>query len=501
MPKTLNVAPSLTPTMASAHGAETKALVWILTPDPNLPKPLAKSLRNLGMDAQSFSLGRDLLGQERPGNLSAIIADMQISDIALHELLDRLRSRHPGTPIILITPSPDLESAVSAYREGAFEYLPKPFDLNDACAVILRACQQAARDEDTDLSGVNPAGEIIGSAPVMHDVFRTIARLARSQTPVLIQGESGTGKELVARAVHRHSPRSSQPFIGINIAALPPELMEAELFGQEPVAHGHAQGRRAGRFEQANGGTLFLDEIGDLPLALQGRLLRVLADGEFFPVGAVSPVKVDVRLITSTRHHLETLVTVGRFRDDLYHRLNAVHIQLPSLRERRQDIPLLVRHFLNEASRELRVEAKSLAPGVESFLHGLDWPGNVRQLENACRWITAMAVGRNVTLEDLPPDLLQSHDPERFTDAMADQWPSLFRHWARQRIRNQEPNIAREVVDLAEGILIETALELTQGRREEAAKLLGYGRNTVSRKITELNLKTDSQAMANLQTS
>lgn len=329
--------------------------------------------------------------------------------------------------------------------------------------------------------------EIIGAAPSMQEVFRAIARLARSHITVLINGESGTGKELVAKALHRHSPRAAQPFIALNMAAIPRDLLESELFGHERGAFTGAQARRAGRFEQADGGTLFLDEIGDMPAELQTRLLRVLADGEFFPIGAHAPVKVDVRIIAATHQNLDQLVAEGRFREDLYHRLNVIRIHLPPLRERRQDIPLLLKHFLYEASHEIKAETKVLRADVEDFLCTLDWPGNVRQLENTCRWITVMAAGKDVHLDDLPPELLQTGRdlPVPTGDG---NWQDSLREWIQDELRQGHVNIAKEAIESAESILIRTALGATRGRRQEAAKLLGYGRNTLTRKIAELNL-------------
>ena len=322
----------------------------------------------------------------------------------------------------------------------------------------------------------------------MQEVFRAIARLARSHITVLINGESGTGKELVAKALHRHSPRAAQPFIALNMAAIPRDLLESELFGHERGAFTGAQSRRAGRFEQADGGTLFLDEIGDMPAELQTRLLRVLANGEFFPVGAHTPVKVDVRIIAATHQNLETLVSEGRFRDDLFHRLNVIRIHLPPLRDRRQDIPLLLRHFLLEASRELKVETKALKPEVEALLGTLAWPGNVRQLENTCRWITVMAAGKDVHLDDLPPELFKPPREVGGQESAGLDWQEALKDWVDQELKLGRVNIAKEAIESAEGILITRALGATRGRRQEAAKLLGYGRNTLTRKITELEL-------------
>jgi len=407
------------------------------------------------------------------------------------ELLNRLQGKVPALPVIIMTAHSDLENAVSAFHGGAFEYLPKPFDLDEAVDVVRRACTHSQRQKPAP-SPAKPIAaepekspEIIGEAPAMQEVFRAIARLARSHITVLINGESGTGKELVARALHRHSPRSAQPFIALNMAAIPRDLLESELFGHERGAFTGAQARRTGRFEQADGGTLFLDEIGDMPAELQTRLLRVLADGEFFPVGAHTPVKVDVRIIAATHQNLESLVDEGRFREDLFHRLNVIRVHIPPLRERRQDIPLLLKHFLKEASVELNAETKTLLKEAEEFLCRLDWPGNVRQLENACRWITVMASGQEVHIDDLPPELLQVKQEITGT---VDTWQNVFRHWVDGELRKGERNVAKEAIDVAESILITTALQFTRGRRQEAAKLLGYGRNTLTRKISELNL-------------
>jgi two-component system nitrogen regulation response regulator GlnG len=320
----------------------------------------------------------------------------------------------------------------------------------------------------------------------MQEVFRAIGRLARSHITVLINGESGTGKELVAKALHRHSPRAKNPFIALNMAAIPKDLMESELFGHEKGAFTGAQARRAGRFEQANGGTLFLDEIGDMPAELQTRLLRVLADGEFYPVGSHLAVKVDVRIIAATHQDLETLVNQGRFREDLFHRLNVIRIHIPPLRDRKQDIPLLLRYFLSQAASELGTEIKALKPEAEAFLCTLEWPGNVRQLENSCRWLTVMASGREIHLYDLPPELLHTHSEQASTTT---DWESLLRNWIDKQLLSKEAEVAKQTIPTVEAILIKAALNFTHGKRHEAAILLGYGRNTLTRKIKELGIE------------
>jgi two-component system nitrogen regulation response regulator GlnG len=395
-----------------------------------------------------------------------------------------------------MTAHSDLESAVSAFHGGAFEYLPKPFDIKEVVNLAQRACIHGRQQQDdahrASTASTEPTPEIIGEAPAMQEVFRAIGRLARSHITVLINGESGTGKELVAKALHRHSPRAKNPFIALNMAAIPKDLMESELFGHEKGAFTGAQARRAGRFEQANGGTLFLDEIGDMPAELQTRLLRVLADGEFYPVGAHLAVKVDVRIIAATHQDLETLVDQGRFREDLFHRLNVIRIHIPALRERKQDIPLLLRHFLHQAASELGVEIKTLKPEAEVFLSTLEWPGNVRQLENSCRWLTVMASGREIHLHDLPPELLNTPSEQ---EMVATDWESLLRSWVDQQLLRSQAGtcerveVAKQTIPAVESILIKAALSFTHGKRHEAAILLGYGRNTLTRKIKELGIE------------
>jgi two-component system nitrogen regulation response regulator GlnG len=464
--------------------------VWVVDDDRSIRWVLEKALNKAAIETRCFASATAMLDALELDQPDAILTDVRMPGIDGLELLKRLQTRTPELPVIIMTAHSDLENAVSAFHGGAFEYLPKPFDLDEAVDVVRRACTHSQRQRKDSAPAAAPAPpektpEIIGEAPAMQEVFRAIARLARSHITVLINGESGTGKELVARALHRHSPRAAQPFIALNMAAIPRDLLESELFGHERGAFTGAQARRVGRFEQADGGTLFLDEIGDMPAELQTRLLRVLADGEFFPVGAHTPVKVDVRIIAATHQNLETLVTEGRFREDLFHRLNVIRVHIPPLRERRQDIPLLLRHFLKEASTELNVETKTLLKDAEEFLCRLDWPGNVRQLENACRWITVMASGQEVHIDDLPPELLQVKQEIIGT---TDTWEAVFRHWVDSELRKGERNVAKDAIDVAESILITTALQFTRGRRQEAAKLLGYGRNTLTRKISELNL-------------
>jgi two-component system nitrogen regulation response regulator GlnG len=440
------------------------------------------------MHTRSFANSKDLLSALPDELPDALLTDIRMPGIDGLELLEKIQKSYPDLPVIVMTAHSDLESAVSAFHGGAFEYLPKPFDIKEVVELAQRACQHRRQQQisETATSTIESTPEIIGAAPAMQEVFRAIGRLARSHITVLINGESGTGKELVAKALHRHSPRAKNPFIALNMAAIPKDLMESELFGHEKGAFTGAATRRAGHFEQAHGGTLFLDEIGDMPAELQTRLLRVLADGEFYPVGAYASIKVDVRIIAATHQDLEALVNQGRFREDLFHRLNVIRIHIPPLRERKQDIPLLLRHFLSQAAQELNSEVKSLKPEAETYLSALDWPGNVRQLENSCRWLTVMASGREIHLHDLPPELLSANTEKEIA---ATDWEGLFRDWVDQQLLTKEPEVAKHTIPAIETILIKAALSFTRGRRHEAAILLGYGRNTLTRKIKELGIE------------
>ena len=418
-----------------------------------------------------------------------IISDIRMPGVSGLDMLAQIRDLYPRLPVIIMTAHSDLDSAVASYQGGAFEYLPKPFDVDEAGSLVKRANQHAKEQQGLKApADQRQTTEIIGEAPAMQEVFRAIGRLSHSNITVLINGESGTGKELVAHALHRHSPRSASPFIALNMAAIPKDLMESELFGHEKGAFTGAANQRRGRFEQADGGTLFLDEIGDMPADTQTRLLRVLADGEFYRVGGHTPVKVDVRIIAATHQDLETLVQAGKFREDLFHRLNVIRIHIPRLSDRREDIPTLASHFLASAATELAVETKLLKQETEEYLQNLPWPGNVRQLENTCRWITVMASGREVHVDDLPPELLSQP-----ADAMpSNNWEQALRHWADLALARGQSNLLDEAVPAFERIMIETALKHTAGRRRDAALLLGWGRNTLTRKIKELGMGGDS---------
>jgi len=464
--------------------------VWVIDDDKSIRWVVEKALQKADIITRSFSSGKELLSALQGDAPDALITDIRMPGMDGLELLDKVQLTHPTLPVIVMTAHSDLESAVSAFHGGAFEYLPKPFDIKEVVNLAQRACIHGRQQQDdanrASTTTIEPTPEIIGEAPAMQEVFRAIGRLARSHITVLINGESGTGKELVAKALHRHSPRVKNPFIALNMAAIPKDLMESELFGHEKGAFTGAQVRRAGRFEQANGGTLFLDEIGDMPAELQTRLLRVLADGEFYPVGAHLAVKVDVRIIAATHQDLEALVNQGRFREDLFHRLNVIRIHIPPLRERKQDIPLLLRYFLHQAASELGVEIKTLKPEAEAFLSTLEWPGNVRQLENSCRWLTVMASGREIHLHDLPPELLNTSSEKETTGT---DWESLLRNWVDQQLMTKEAEVAKQTIPAVETILIKAALNFTHGKRHEAAILLGYGRNTLTRKIKELRIE------------
>jgi len=440
------------------------------------------------MTTQSFDSADGVMSRLARQQPDVIISDIRMPGASGLDLLARIREQHPRLPVIIMTAHSDLDSAVASYQGGAFEYLPKPFDVDEAVALVKRANQHAQEQQNQEAPpALTRTPEIIGEAPAMQEVFRAIGRLSHSNITVLINGESGTGKELVAHALHRHSPRAASPFIALNMAAIPKDLMESELFGHEKGAFTGAANLRRGRFEQADGGTLFLDEIGDMPADTQTRLLRVLADGEFYRVGGHTPVKVDVRIIAATHQNLETLVHAGKFREDLFHRLNVIRIHIPRMSDRREDIPTLARHFLSRAAQELAVEPKLLKNETEEYLKNLPWPGNVRQLENTCRWITVMASGREVHISDLPPELLSLPQDS----APVTNWEQALRQWADQALARGQSSLLDSAVPAFERIMIETALKHTAGRRRDAAVLLGWGRNTLTRKIKELGMKVD----------
>ncbi|WP_405282410.1 nitrogen regulation protein NR(I) [Cobetia sp. Ld8] len=458
------------------------ARVCIVDDDRAIRWVLERALAQPDLEVETFERA-----DQAEASIMRQCPDVLITDIRMPgtdglDLMARVREKYPDLPVIVMTAHSDLDSAVASYQGGAFEYLPKPFDVDEALALVRRAVAHARESKAPATVPEGLTKEIIGEAPAMQEVFRAIGRLSQSHITVLINGESGTGKERVAQALHQHSPRAAKPFIALNMAAIPKDLMESELFGHEKGAFTGATALRRGRFEQADGGTLFLDEIGDMPAETQTRLLRVLADGEFYRVGGITPVKVDVRIIAATHQHLEKLVEDGRFREDLFHRLNVIRVHLPRLSERREDIPRLMSHFLGEAARELSTEPKVLTEAAEKHLTRFDWPGNVRQLENTCRWLTVMASGREVMIEDLPPELRDASG----TEAASGDWRGAFREWADRALAAGHTHLLEEAVPDFERILIETALKHTGGRKGEAAELLGWGRNTLTRKLKVL---------------
>ncbi len=466
--------------------------LWVVDDDHSIRWVLKKALEKEGFSVTVFDNGDSALQQLHKKQPTAILSDVRMPGIDGLDLLQRLQAKHPHIPVIIMTAHSDLDSAVSAYQGGAFEYLPKPFDIDEAVTVTRRAIAHSQELNQPLKKHANTGEEstdIIGEAPAMQEVFRAIGRLSQSNITVLIHGESGTGKELVAHALHRHSPRKNNEFIPLNMAAIPKDLIESELFGHEKGAFTGATTTRQGRFEQADGGTLFLDEIGDMPADTQTRLLRVLADGEFYRVGGHTPIKVDVRIIAATHQNLEKLVEQNRFREDLFHRLNVIRIHIPTLSDRRADIPKLSQYFFEKAAKDLEVEPKILLPETERYLGTLDWPGNVRQLENTCRWITVMASGREIHTEDLPPELLE----QKPQATPSDDWAKNLRNWTDKALHSGQKNILDDVVPVFEKTLIEAALQHTSGRKRDASALLGWGRNTLTRKLKELGMSKNSR--------
>ena len=459
--------------------------VWILDDDRSIRWVLEKSLEKTGLKTESFENGNELLQRLTQVSPEAIISDIRMPGISGLDLLSKVHETHPELPVIIMTAHSDLDSAVSSYSRGAFEYLPKPFDISEAIAMANRALahsrEQKANEKKTEV--LPESQEIIGEAPAMQEVFRAIGRLSQSNISVLINGESGTGKELVAQALHQHSPRKEESFVPLNVAAIPKELIESELFGHEKGAFTGATSQRTGRFEQAHGGTLFLDEIGDMPAETQTRLLRVLSDGEFYRVGGHTSIKVDVRIIAATHQNLEKLVEQHLFREDLFHRLNVIRIHIPKLADRREDIPKLATHFLNSAAKELNTESKILNAETEQYLTRLEWPGNVRQLENFCRWITVMASGREVHIDDLPPEL-KEHE-EQNVNAL--DWTNGLRLRADKQLMLGNKSILNEITPIFEKTMIDSALKHSAGGKREAAILLGWGRNTLTRKLKQFS--------------
>jgi two-component system nitrogen regulation response regulator GlnG len=459
--------------------------VWIVDDEYAIRWVLERALQQAQISSRCFEDGQQLLDALESDSPSLIVSDIRMPGIDGLRLLQRLQQQIAHVPVIIMTAHSDLDSAVASYQGGAFDYLPKPFDIDEALVLVQRGLQHAQQETGTSTPEHTPASaKIIGEASAMQEVFRAIGRLSQSNMTVMINGASGTGKELIAHALHQHSPRAKQPFIPLNMAAIQKDIIESELFGHEKGAFTGAANQRKGHFEQAHGGTLLLDEIGDMPPEAQTRLLRVLADGEFYRVGGHNLVKVDVRIIAATHQDLTKRVEQGLFREDLFHRLNVIRIALPNLNQRSEDIPALARHFLVTSAKELAVETKQLSNAAAEHLQQLDWPGNVRQLENVCRWLSVMGSGSQILVSDLPPEL-QEKSAKTNTEQS---WQDSLSKWAKKELQFSQEQLLNTALPAFEKVMIEAALKHTHGRRREAAELLGWGRNTLTRKINELGL-------------
>lgn len=470
--------------------------VWIVDDDRSIRWVLEKALQKADIPCKTFSEAESVLQAIKKEQPALILSDIHMPGKSGLEMLAEIKKSYPKLPIIIMTAYSDLDSAVASFQGGAFEYLPKPFDIDKAIELIRRATEESEEEEQTPAE--ETASEIIGKAPAMQEVFRAIGRLSQSKATVLLTGESGAGKEVVARALHKHSPRSNAPFVAINMAAIPKDLMETELFGHEKGAFTGASAIRHGRFEQAEGGTLFLDEIGDMPAELQTRLLRVLSDGYYYRVGGHQSLKANVRIIAATHQNLEAMVRENRFREDLYHRLNVIRLRLPPLRERPEDIPLLVNHFLQKSAENLGVEPKLMSEEAMEFLKRFPFPGNVRQLENLCNWLVVMAPSQHIRVTDLPEEV-RNGEAEKVhkngevsgSTPAGGSWEELLKGEVKEMLKNQSPDLMKQLADTFESIVIGTALEYTHGRRVDAATRLGIGRNTITRKIAELKLESE----------
>ena len=470
--------------------------VWIVDDDRSIRWVLEKALQKADMPCKTFSEAESVLQAIKKEQPALILSDIHMPGKSGLEMLAEIKKSYPKLPIIIMTAYSDLDSAVASFQGGAFEYLPKPFDIDKAIELVRRATEESEEEEQTPAE--ETASEIIGKAPAMQEVFRAIGRLSQSKATVLLTGESGAGKEVVARALHKHSPRSNAPFVAINMAAIPKDLMETELFGHEKGAFTGASAIRHGRFEQAEGGTLFLDEIGDMPAELQTRLLRVLSDGYYYRVGGHQSLKANVRIIAATHQNLEAMVRENRFREDLYHRLNVIRLRLPPLRERPEDIPLLVNHFLQKSAENLGVEPKLMSEEAMEFLKRFPFPGNVRQLENLCNWLVVMAPSQHIRVTDLPEEV-RNGEAEKVhkngevsgSTPAGGSWEELLKGEVKEMLKNQSPDLMKQLADTFESIVIGTALEYTHGRRVDAATRLGIGRNTITRKIAELKLESE----------
>lgn len=470
--------------------------VWIVDDDRSIRWVLEKALQKADIPCKTFSEAESVLQAIKKEQPALILSDIHMPGKSGLEMLSEIKKSYPKLPIIIMTAYSDLDSAVASFQGGAFEYLPKPFDIDKAIELVRRATEENEEEEQTPSE--ETASEIIGKAPAMQEVFRAIGRLSQSKVTVLLTGESGAGKEVVARALHKHSPRANAPFVAINMAAIPKDLMETELFGHEKGAFTGASAIRHGRFEQAEGGTLFLDEIGDMPAELQTRLLRVLSDGYYYRVGGHQSLKANVRIIAATHQNLEAMVRENRFREDLYHRLNVIRLRLPPLRERPEDIPLLVNHFLQKSAENLGVEPKIMSEEAMEFLKRFPFPGNVRQLENLCNWLVVMAPSQHIRVTDLPEEILRGeaekiHKNSEVSseETLGGSWEELLKAEVKEMLKSQSPDLMKQLSDTFESIVIGTALEYTHGRRVDAATRLGIGRNTITRKIAELKLESE----------
>ena len=470
--------------------------VWIVDDDRSIRWVLEKALQKADIPCKTFSEAESVLQAIKKEQPALILSDIHMPGKSGLEMLAEIKKSYPKLPIIIMTAYSDLDSAVASFQGGAFEYLPKPFDIDKAIELVRRATEESEEEEQTPAE--ETASEIIGKAPAMQEVFRAIGRLSQSKATVLLTGESGAGKEVVARALHKHSPRSNAPFVAINMAAIPKDLMETELFGHEKGAFTGASAIRHGRFEQAEGGTLFLDEIGDMPAELQTRLLRVLSDGYYYRVGGHQSLKANVRIIAATHQNLEAMVRENRFREDLYHRLNVIRLRLPPLRERPEDIPLLVNHFLQKSAENLGVEPKLMSEEAMEFLKRFPFPGNVRQLENLCNWLVVMAPSQHIRVTDLPEETrrgeaekIHKNSEVSSEETLGGSWEELLKAEVKEMLKSQSPYLMKQLSDTFESIVIGTALEYTHGRRVDAATRLGIGRNTITRKIAELKLESE----------
>lgn len=469
--------------------------VWIVDDDRSIRWVLEKALQKADILCKTFSEAESVLQAIKKEQPALILSDIHMPGKSGLEMLSEIKKSYPKLPIIMTAYS-DLDSAVASFQGGAFEYLPKPFDIDKAIELVRRATEENEEEEQTPSE--ETASEIIGKAPAMQEVFRAIGRLSQSKATVLLTGESGAGKEVVARALHKHSPRANAPFVAINMAAIPKDLMETELFGHEKGAFTGASAIRHGRFEQAEGGTLFLDEIGDMPAELQTRLLRVLSDGYYYRVGGHQSLKANVRIIAATHQNLEAMVRENRFREDLYHRLNVIRLRLPPLRERPEDIPLLVNHFLQKSAENLGVEPKIMSEEAMEFLKRFPFPGNVRQLENLCNWLVVMAPSQHIRVTDLPEEIrrgeaekIHKNSEVSSEETLGGSWEELLKAEVKEMLKSQSPDLMKQLSDTFESIVIGTALEYTHGRRVDAATRLGIGRNTITRKIAELKLESE----------